>query len=185
MKEHTVMKEDLGDVTAPGTLRFERLLPVGIDRAWAHLVEPELRAHWLAGGAMGAQPGDAFDLLFDHTALSGEQAPERFRQFRVPVTQASRVLQYEGPHLLVLAWGGGTDSPPSEARFELASQGDKQTSLRLTHSGLANAAEMRDVAAGWHAHLGVLLDVLDGRIPRPFWSHLDKAAAEYDQRITD
>ncbi|MEJ8851423.1 SRPBCC family protein [Variovorax rhizosphaerae] len=179
------MKEDLGDITAPGTLRFERQLPVGIDRAWAYLVEPDLRAHWMAGGAMGTRPGDAFELLFDHTALSGEQAPERFRQFRAPVSQASRVLQRDEPNLLVLAWGSDANGPPSEARFELASQGDKQTALHLTHSGLASVAEMRDVAAGWHAHLGVLLDVLDGRIPRPFWTHLDKAAVEYNQRITD
>ncbi|WP_218509401.1 SRPBCC domain-containing protein [Variovorax sp. dw_308] len=180
------MKEDLGDVTAPGTLRFERLLPVGIHRAWAHLVEPELRAHWLAGGAMGTQPGDAFELLFDHTALSGEQAPERFKQFRAPVSQASRVLQMEEPQLLVLAWRSDANGPAaSEARFELTAQGDKQTALHLTHSGLRGVAETRDVAAGWHAHLGVLLDVLHGRIPRPFWSHLDKVAAEYEASITE
>ncbi len=42
---------------------------------------------------------------------------------------------------------------------------------------------MVSVAGGWHAHLGILLDNLNDREPRPFWSTHTKAAAEYEKRI--
>jgi len=35
---------------------------------------------------------------------------------------------------------------------------------------------------GWHAHLGTLMDHLEGREPRPFWSWIVKMKAQYEKR---
>ena len=43
-KERTNAMDDHGVVTAPGTLRMERLLPGPIERVWAYITEPEKRA---------------------------------------------------------------------------------------------------------------------------------------------
>jgi hypothetical protein len=39
------------------------------------------------------------------------------------------------------------------------------------------------VGSGWHTHLGILLDRLSGREPRPFWSTHARLEAEYDRRL--
>ncbi len=41
-----------GVLTTPATLTMERLLPGPMERAWAVLVDSDLRRHWLAAGAM-------------------------------------------------------------------------------------------------------------------------------------
>ncbi|HAQ36252.1 MAG TPA: ATPase, partial [Alphaproteobacteria bacterium] len=62
---------DHGSFTPPGTLRFERLLPGPIETVWAYLVEPDLRAQWLAGGEMDLKPGGKGALIFRNGDLSG------------------------------------------------------------------------------------------------------------------
>jgi hypothetical protein len=42
---------------------------------------------------------------------------------------------------------------------------------------------MLSVAGGWHTHLAILGDNLEGRTPRPFWSTHAKAEAEYARRL--
>ncbi len=39
--------------TNPTTLTVERTLPGPIERVWAYLTEPDKRARWLGGGALG------------------------------------------------------------------------------------------------------------------------------------
>ncbi len=41
---------DYGELIAPDTVRFKRLLPGTIDRVWSYLVDSEKRGKWLAGG---------------------------------------------------------------------------------------------------------------------------------------
>lgn len=69
-----------------------------------------------------------------------------------------------------------------EVTFELSPQGD-DVLLVLTHRRLADRAAKAEIAGGWHAHLGVLTDRLNGREPRPFWSTHATVAAEYQKRI--
>jgi len=57
--------------------------------------------------------------------------------------------------------------------------------LVLTHSKLRNRAEMANVSAGWHAHLGVLAANLNGREDGPFWSLLDRVEGEYQKRFSE
>ena len=42
---------------------------------------------------------------------------------------------------------------------------------------------MVNVASGWHTHLDVLIDDLEGREPRPFWSTYVGLEAEYQRRL--
>ncbi len=55
--------------------------------------------------------------------------------------------------------------------------------LVLTHRRLT-PTEMLGVAGGWHTHLGILVDHLNGRTPQPFWSTYAPLEAEYEQRLT-
>jgi hypothetical protein len=42
---------------------------------------------------------------------------------------------------------------------------------------------MLSVAGGWHTHLGILVDQINGRVPRPFWSTHARLEREYERRI--
>ena len=42
---------------------------------------------------------------------------------------------------------------------------------------------MLSVSGGWHTHLGVLLDQLAGRTPRPFWSSFAQMREAYRPRV--
>ena len=74
-------------------------------------------------------------------------------------------------------WGGDSD-----VTFELTPK-DAGVLLVLTHRRLPSRDRMLSIAAGWHAHLGILSDRLAGREPRPFWSTHSKLEAEYERLI--
>jgi hypothetical protein len=66
--------------------------------------------------------------------------------------------------------------------FELANK-DGKVLMVLTHRRLRNRAEMVSVASGWHVHVGILIDLLNGRELQPFWSSYARLEAEYDERF--
>ena len=68
-------------------------------------------------------------------------------------------------------------------RRELAQAMVADVMLALTHCGLRDRNAMLSVGPGWHAHLGVLADNLNGREPGPFWSTFVPLEAEYAKRI--
>lgn len=175
------LKHSLGTQTAPATLRVERILPAPIERVWAYLVDPEKRRTWLAGGSMAAAPGGVFELRFQHTELSGEEAPEHYAAYRKTHIQKSRVVRIEPPKLLTITWGSESDTA-SEVTFELSPKGDG-TQLVLTHRRLPDRKETVSVASGWHAHLEVLDDVLHERKPQGFWTNLSELEAAYEAHV--
>lgn len=174
-------KQSLGTQVDSTTLRMERVLPAPIERVWAYLADSDKRATWLAGGALPRAPGELFELRFDHTGLTGEVAPDRFADCRVPILQKSRLLRVEPPRLLAISWNEG-GATPSEVTFELTPQGDT-TRLVLTHSRLANRKGMLSVASGWHAHVDVLIETLAGGKPQGFWTNLVAIGQEYEAHI--
>jgi uncharacterized protein YndB with AHSA1/START domain len=174
---------EYGVVTAPETMRLERLLPGPIELVWAYLTESEKRATWLASGHMDLQVGGRVELRFHHAELSTEkEPPEKYRQFDKPMTETGHITRIEHGRLLAYTWseGSGFDS---EVTFELTPKGDKVL-LVITHRRLGSRETMVSVAAGWHAHLGILLDQLEGREPRPFWSTHGKLEEEYGRRLS-
>lgn len=171
---------EYGIATAPDTLRIERLLPGPIERVWSYLTDPKKRATWFARGPMELEPGGHMELEFDHDDFSDEPYPEKYRKYK-GVKSPGTIVSAEPPRLLVFDWGE-EDGTASKVRIELSEEGE-DVRLVLTHSRLSNRDAMLNVAGGWHAHLGVLADRLNGVEPKGFWSTLVRTEAEYARRI--
>jgi uncharacterized protein YndB with AHSA1/START domain len=167
----------------PGTLRFERILPGPIERVWAYLTESDKRAQWLAAGEMEPRVGGTVELKFYHSSLSRNTAPppEQYKNQQEGQGTSHTVTRFEPPRLLGLTWGSGKDGP-SEVTFELTPQGDK-VRLVLTHRRLRDRKAMLAVGPGWHSHLAVLVDRLEGREPAAFWAVFIQARSEYEKRL--
>ena len=174
---------EFGVVTAARTVRFERVLPGPIERVWAYLTESEKRGKWLASGPMDLRVGGPVELHFRHAELTPhvEQPPEKYRDCADGFTTHGRVTRCEPPRLLSYTWDEES-AVASEVTFELTPQGE-DVRLVLTHRRLPDRATMLSVAGGWHAHLAILLDHLNGREPRPFWSTHSRLEAEYEKRL--
>ena len=63
---------DYGVLTAPDTLRLERLLPGPIERVWQYLTESDKRATWLAAGDVEQRVGGKVEHTFRNSELSPE-----------------------------------------------------------------------------------------------------------------
>lgn len=175
---------DHGEVVAPGTVRFERILAGTVEEAWAWLTEPEKRKLWFAGGTMEPRAGGRIAFLHKHSELSSEPglAPEKYREMDAKgANSTGTVLRWEPPRLLSFAWDedGGE---PSEVTIELTPAGD-QVRLVLTHSRLTSRAEMVNVSGGWHTHLKVLEERAAGREPGNFWKLFEGIEEEYQRRL--
>jgi uncharacterized protein YndB with AHSA1/START domain len=171
-----------GQVIDAQTVRFERLLPGPIERVWAYLTEGDKRRRWFAGGDMDLRVGGTAEFIFHHSELTPHQeaVPDKWKDYTDGMSFVSRITRCEPPRLLGITWG---DSPgDSEVVFELTARGG-DVLLTLTHRRLPNRGEMIDVAGGWHTHLDILADVLNGRTPGPFWSAAARHGAEYEKRI--
>ena len=175
--------DDHGVVTAPGTLRIERLLPGPIERVWAYITEPEKRRLWLAGGPMALKAGGTAALQFRHAELSPtkEKIPERYKALENGQTVTGTILRCEPPRLLSMTWLHGSTT---EVTFELTKKGD-DVLLVVTHKRIDGRGTLIGVSGGWHTHLGILVDRLAGRTPRPFWSVHEALVGGYGERFAD
>jgi uncharacterized protein YndB with AHSA1/START domain len=174
--------EEYGVVTERGTVRMERMLPGPIERVWAYLTESEKRRLWLASGEMELRVGGKVELHFLHSELSAEkELPEKYKGMEKGHHSVGRVTRCEPPRLIGFTWDEG-ENAASEVVFELTPR-DRDVLMVLTHTRLPTRASVVGVSGGWHAHLGVLIDRLNGREPRGFWSYHTQVAAEYEQRI--
>ena len=173
---------EFGVVTAPATVKFERLLPGPIERVWAYLTVPEKRARWLAGGEMQLREDGRVTLEFDNKNLSAhvEPTPERYKEYDVGATMTGRITHCEPPRLLSFTWHEAAGE--SHVTFELTPKG-KDVLLVLTHERLPNRTEMIGVSGGWHTHLAILEDEMKGRDRRAFWSTHLALESEYERRI--
>lgn len=174
---------EYGTVTGPDTVRLERTLPGPIERVWACLTESDKRAKWLAAGTMELRVGGRVELKFMHADLSHEKTPpERYKDKACGHTLKGIITSCDPPWRLSFTWGDS--EPASEVLFELSERGNGVL-LVVTHRRLATRKDMISVAGGWHAHLGILSDVLEGRPPRPFWTTHTELAAEYARRLAE
>ena len=175
--------DEFGIVTAPVTVRMQRVLPGPIERVWAYLTEEEKRRRWLASGAMELRVGGRVELKFCHAELTPhvEPTPDKYREAEKGATIRGRITRCDPPRLLSYTWNEDRGNG-SEVTFELTPR-DGDVVLVLTHRRLPDRAQMVSVASGWHTHLGVLVDHLRGREPQPFWSTYARLEAEYEQRL--
>ncbi len=130
-------------------VRFERRLAHPIDRVWRAISDPAELRHW-----------------FPDT-LEGEIAPGAPLRFVAPgIRFEGRVLAYDPPRRLHLAWGTG------EIRLDLEPDGDA-CRLRLVNLLDAEDEAARN-AAGWEVCLADLGAWLDGTTADADWrAHYD------------
>ena len=173
---------EYGVVTGPRSVRFERVLPGPIERVWAYLTESEKRGKWLASGEMELRVGGQVELKFDHANFSAklEPTPERYKH-QVGEIFIGRITRCEPPRLLSFIWDISA-AHSSEVTFELTLRGS-DVMLVLTERRMRDHAEMVSIASGWHTHLGILVDRLNGREPRLDWSTRARVEAEYERRL--
>lgn len=167
--------EAYGEVIEPNTLRIKRLLPGPIDRVWAYLTESDLRRKWLASGAMELRVGAPFELVWRNEEL--ENAGRRPDGFDEEHRMETRLTELDPPHRLGFEFGRSGD-----VTIELEQRGD-EVLLTLTHRRLVDRETMLKIAAGWHAHLDVLVAESAGKVPPPFWANWSDLREQYGRRI--
>lgn len=175
--------EPYGEKIDDSTVRFERLLPGPIERVWAYLVENDKRAKWLCGGATVLKEGGRVEMNFHNASLSTQtdiEPPEKYCDMPERVSFCGHVTRCEPPRLLAHTWEFEDDH--SEVCYELEERGDKVL-LVLTHRRLASAEEILSVCGGWHTHLGILINILQGEEPAPFWKTHTPLEADYKERF--
>ena len=164
---------------APDAIRFERRLPGPIERVWAFLTEADKRERWLSGGEIELVAGGKLALHFDHSKISSEPTPAKYRD--MPMDTTGQVLRCEPPRLLEFTWLE-SNGQHSQVLWELEPDGE-HVLFRITHRRLGDRETLLGVSGGWHAHVGILEDVLHGRTPRPFWSTHTRLEREYGERF--
>ena len=174
---------DYGVLTAPDTLRIERLLPGPIERVWQYLTESDKRATWLAEGSVEPRVGGKVDHTFRNSQLTpnDDTPPPKYSHCSGDIPMLGTVTAWEPLSLLSYIWNAGSPEE-SEVSFELAPH-DGKVKLTVTHRRLTNANERLSVAGGWHTHLNILRDRLEGKTPQGFWKTHTRLEAEYTQRL--
>ena len=174
---------EYGELVDASTVRFERLLPGPIERVWSYLIEGDKRAKWLCGGETELAVGGRVSMRFDHAALSNAEdieRPEKYKDMPEDMSYTGTVTRCEPPRVLAHTWE--SEDEASEVCYELEEQGDR-VRLVLTHRKLQSADMVLSASGGWHTHLDILVDVLEGREPRPFWKTHTEIEAQYEQRL--
>lgn len=164
---------------APDAIRLERLLPGPIEKVWAFLTDPGKRSRWLCGGEFELRVGGKVTLDFNHSLISHEPTPEKYRD--MPMRSTGEMLRLEPPKLLEFTWHEAAGAH-SKVTWELAERGS-QVLFTITHTQVRERAMLLSVSAGWDVHVGILDDVLAGCAPRGFWSSHDQREKEYEKRF--
>lgn len=179
------MNNQYGTFPEPETLRFERLLPGPIERVWDYLTKSELKEKWLAAGDIEPRVGGKVELNFYHKNLSEDDdpIPEKYREMEDGDSFIGRVTQWDPPHLLSYTWSENTNDQ-SEVTFELKSQKNEKVLLVLIHRKIGDNRDfIIGALAGWHTHLGILVDLLEGKEPQGFWRVHSRMEEEYSERV--
>lgn len=159
----------------PAQLEISRILPATPEVVWKYLVDPEYRQLWFCAGETGSGPGEPFVMDFDHTRIASSQAPEGCGD---PVVVVGRIITFDPPRLLSYDWPGEDEASTTRVTIRLEPVGE-ETRLLLVHQRLGSLDFKRGAAAGWHAHLDLLLDVLASHERRDFWQHYLALQARY------
>lgn len=179
------MDRPFGTFPQPETIRFERLVSGPIERVWDYLTKSELKAKWLSAGDVEPKVGGKVLQKFHHKDLCEKDnpIPDKYKTMEDGTYFEGRVLKWEPPTLLSYTWGEETGDE-SLVTFELIPKENDKVLLILTHQKLGGDRNILiGVAAGWHTHLGILVDRLAAKEPKGFWEVHMKMEAEYSKRI--
>lgn len=161
-------------------LEIERFLPASPERVWEYLTDPELRQKWFCAGATGTAEGEPIVFDFDHSRISREPAPPK-HQGSDKVVFEGTITAYDPPRLLAFSWPE-QDGEGTHVTINLTPKGDG-TRLHLQHTKLKRADYKSGAAAGWHTHLDLLADLVNGREARDFWVHYAPLEEMYEKRV--
>lgn len=167
------------------TLTLERILPGPIEQIWACLTEDEHKAKWLSSGDVEPHVGGKVTHNFDNQKISDtpEPTPEKYKEMPDQVTMYGEVLAWEPYNLLSYSWEEG-DGTSSEVIFKLSEMDDAKVKLILIHTKVPDSKDFKvGVSAGWHTHLNILRNVLEGKNPGGFWSVHMPLETEYEERL--
>jgi len=177
-------QERYGKLISPNTIRFERILPGPIERVWSYLTDSEKRGKWLASGPMELRVGGAAHLTWLHRDYAaGEPVPEHYKNMEKGHSMDAKVTRCEPPHVLAFTWGKRVEAL-SEVVIELSERGN-EVLLVLTHERLPDRKDLLGVSGGWHTHLDVLVEIMNGRASQGFWGKLTELNAEYPTRLAE
>ncbi len=174
---------ELGEIVDAQTIRFERLLPGPIERVWSYLVEADKRAQWLCSGETELRVGGKVELHFNNETLSDDPndvPPEKYQQYTGEWRYEGEVTRCEPPRLIAHTWAD--DGHHSEVCYELSEAGDR-VRLVITHSRIKDAKMMAGACGGWHTHMDILSDVLEGRPARAFWLSHETLESKYEDLL--
>ena len=174
---------EYGKLLDESTVKFERMLPGPVERVWAYLTESEKRARWLCGGDVETAIEGNVDMHFHNLSLSSDediQRPDKYKDMPEKMSFTGSVTRCEPPHVLEHTWNFGDES--SLVCYELIEERDK-VRLVLTHRRLDSTDTVLSVSGGWHTHLNLLVDVLNGSKPRPFYKMQLQYESEYRRKL--
>lgn len=143
-------------MTEPFVVRRETQIAAPAATVFAFLTDPEKILSWMGAGATSeAHPGGLY--LVKDIGGHGRAARGAFREV-VPVHR----LAYS------FGWEGSAAVPPGSSLIEIdLIDRDGGTLLRMTHSGLPDAAECASHDKGWAHYLGRLTTAAAGGDPGP------------------
>ncbi|MEO1553749.1 MAG: SRPBCC family protein [Pseudomonadota bacterium] len=165
----------------PTVLEIYRDLPGPIERVWDYLTKSELRQKWLCAGDVSPDIGGEVAFDFDHTRLSKHPTPESHAGGG-DHHMVGTVRVFEPPHHLAFSWPSAEAEAPTEVVIKLT-ETESGVRLQLRHEKLIVDDYKSGASAGWHAHLDILDDILNGRVGRDFWEHFLALETTYKQRI--
>lgn len=131
---------DLGDRLEA---RLERVIEHDRWAVWRMLTEPEALVNWLAPAEIDARVGGRVHIDFPESGAIID----------------SRITEFDPPGLLAYSWSSSGE-PERPLRWQLESSGT-ETRLGLTLR-LPPDEDIAKAAAGWDAHLEMLLAALEG-----------------------
>lgn len=165
-----------GSLSDGGTLRIQRRLPGPIERVWSYLTDDRLRRQWLASGTMNLEPDATFELVWRNDELSAS-SDERPEGFTAESRATCRFVEVEPPRRMRYLWPG-----VGEVSFELEAAGS-DVMLTVAHRQLSGERLILNVCAGWHAHLALLVALLQGARPPSLWSTWKRVRSEYEVQL--
>lgn len=167
----------------PTVLEIYRDLPGSIERVWDYLTKSELRQKWICAGDVADQVGGSIVFEFDHSRLSQHPTPST-HQGGGEHHMVGVIRVYEPPHHLAFSWPSGEGETPTEVVIQLT-EIEGGVRLRLRHEKLSTDDYKSGASAGWHVHLDILGDLLEGHEGRDFWEHYLPLEQAYKQRLVE
>lgn len=164
-------------------LEIYRDLPGPIERIWDYLTKSELREKWLCAGKVSAETGGIIQFRFDHSLLSKHSTPDS-HQNSGDQQMTGIVRVYDPPHHLAFSWPSAEAEAPTEVVIKLTEIAGG-VRLHLRHEKVMTSDYKSGASAGWHTHLDILGDVLEGQAGRDFWEHFLPLEQEYKAKLEE